>query len=281
MNEYKIRTMTKNELSIAIDWAANEGWNPGLYDLDSFYNADPNGFLIGLLDGQPIATISAVKYGKSFGFLGFYIVEPNCRGKGYGLKIWNAGLEYLSERNIGLDGVVVQQDNYRKSGFKLAYSNLRYVGIGDGQSTDSKEIVPLSMVSIDELIAYDKPFFPDDRTGFLTSWVTQKDSAALGYLQDGKLAGYGMLRVCRTGFKIGPLFANSKAIAHSLFNALKSNVTDGSPFYFDPPEVNESAIEIAKENDMKVVFETARMYTGAFPDLPLDKIFGVTTFELG
>jgi len=32
---------------------------------------------------------------------------------------------------------------------------------------------------------------------------------------------------------------------------------------------------------MKPVFETARMYTGAAPDLPLPKLFGVTSFELG
>jgi hypothetical protein len=32
---------------------------------------------------------------------------------------------------------------------------------------------------------------------------------------------------------------------------------------------------------MTVVFETARMYTGEAPRLPLDGIFGVTTFELG
>jgi len=32
---------------------------------------------------------------------------------------------------------------------------------------------------------------------------------------------------------------------------------------------------------MVVVFETARMYTGAAPQLPLRRLFGVTTFELG
>jgi hypothetical protein len=29
------------------------------------------------------------------------------------------------------------------------------------------------------------------------------------------------------------------------------------------------------------VFETARMYTGPIPPLRLDRVFGVTTFELG
>jgi hypothetical protein len=32
---------------------------------------------------------------------------------------------------------------------------------------------------------------------------------------------------------------------------------------------------------MSPVFETARMYKGAAPKLPLERIFGITSFELG
>jgi len=62
--------MAKDELSIAIDWAASEGWNPGLHDAESFYETDPNGFFIGEIKRKPISTLSAVKYGKTFGFMG-------------------------------------------------------------------------------------------------------------------------------------------------------------------------------------------------------------------
>ena len=41
--------MTRAELDIGIGWAADEGWNPGLHDADSFYATDPGGFLIGRL----------------------------------------------------------------------------------------------------------------------------------------------------------------------------------------------------------------------------------------
>ncbi len=84
---FMIRTMKRNEIDIAIEWAAAEGWNPGLEDADSFYAADPTGFLIGLIDDEPIASFSVVKYGNSFGFLGFYIVKSEHRGKGYGKTI--------------------------------------------------------------------------------------------------------------------------------------------------------------------------------------------------
>ena len=76
---YQIRTASREEVDLAVQWAADEGWNPGIHDADCFFAADQNGFLIGLLDDQPIATISAVRYEQSFGFIGFYIVKPQYR----------------------------------------------------------------------------------------------------------------------------------------------------------------------------------------------------------
>ena len=280
-SSYTIRPMIRQELEIAIDWAAAEGWNPGLYDADCFYAADPNGFLLGLLGDEPIATLSAVKYGDSFGFLGFYIVKPEYRGKGYGIQLWNAGLAYLGDHAIGLDGVVAQQGNYKKSGFALAYRNIRYQGTGGGAYQANPGIVPLSTLSFEAIYAYDKPFFPDNRRQFLRHWLNQPHSTALGILQNNKLAGYGVLRMCRTGYKIGPLFADSAELAEQLFLALRADAQEGAPVFLDIPSVNSAAVDLAKRHNMAVVFETARMYKGKSPDLPINRLFGVTTFELG
>lgn len=70
---YTIKTMTREEVGIAIEWAVQEGWNPGWHDAACYFTADPNGFLMGFLGGEPIATISVVKYGESFGFLGLVV----------------------------------------------------------------------------------------------------------------------------------------------------------------------------------------------------------------
>ena len=258
-----------------------EGWNPGIHDADCFYAADPNGFLIGLLDEEPIATISAVNMARSFGFLGFYIVKPEYRGKGYGIRIWNAGLKYLEGRNVGLDGVVAQQENYKKSGFKLAYRNIRYEGSGCGTVSKRPEIVNLSSLAFEDVEAFDRSFFPADRTEFIQCWINQPGCNALGILQNGKLAGYGVLRRCRSGYKMGPLFADSPELAESLFMALCSGIESTESVYLDVPEVNRSAIQLAERHHMKVVFETARMYKGREPDLSLNRLFGVTSFELG
>lgn len=279
--DYLIRTMTRQELDIAIDWAAIEGWNPGLYDADCFYAADPGGFLIGLVGDEPVSVISVVKYGEAFGFLGFYIVKPEYRGKGYGMQIWNAGLEYLAGRTIGLDGVVAQQNNYMKSGFVWAHANVRYQGIGGGYCQADSEVVPLASLPFDEVCAYDRALFPEPRREFLQRWIKQPESTALGILRDRQLAGYGVLRKCRSGYKISPLFADTPELAEQLFLALKAKASVGAPVFLDTPQVNSAAIEMAQRHNMIVSFETARMYRGQPPTLPLDRLFGVTTFELG
>jgi GNAT superfamily N-acetyltransferase len=278
---YVIRSMTREEIDTAIDWAAAEGWNPGLRDAECFHAADPGGFFVGMLDDQPIATISAVKYGRSFGFVGFYIVKPEHRGKGYGLRIWNAAIASLRRRNIGLDGVVDQQENYRKSGFAPAYRNVRYQGVGSGTRRGDNDIVALATLAFDEIVRYDRMFFPDDRLRFLEHWVARPGSIAAGILDKRRLAGYGVMRECRSGYKVGPLFADSSELAERLFGFFRAQVPPSLPIFLDIPEVNRAALDLVERHSMSAVFETARMYTDEFPRLPIGRLFGVTTFELG
>jgi len=279
--QYQIRGMTRNEVDTAIEWAAVEGWNPGLHDATCFFATDPDGFLAGLLDDELVATICVVKYGTSLGFLGLYIVKPSCRGRGYGLGLWNAGIARLEQRTIGLDGVVAQQDNYRRSGFAFAYRNIRYQGTGQAKTSQRREIAPLSSVPFDDLNDYDRSVFLADRSSFLKSWINQPQSTAIGFLRNGRLTGYGVIRAARTGFKIGPLFADDPGCAEALFNGLVARVPDDSGYYLDVPETNPAAVALAERHRMTIVFETARMYTGRAPDVPMHRLFGVTTFELG
>lgn len=280
-DRYRIRSMTRAEIDIAVDWAAAEGWNPGVDDAACFHAADSDGFLVGLLDGEPIATISAVGYGASFGFVGFYIVKPEHRGKGYGLRIWAAAMDRLAGRNIGLDGVVAQQDNYRKSGFALAWRNVRYEGSGGGQRPDDAAVVPLSSLAFADIERYDRAFFPADRGAFLKSWITQPRGSAVGIVEDGSLRGMAVMRPCRVGCKIGPLFADAPELAERLFAHCRAAAPQGTPIFLDIPQTNPAALALVEGHGMRSAFETARMYTGDFPEMPMGRMFGVTTFELG
>ncbi len=279
-----IRSMTSEEVNTAIDWASDEGWNPGIFDGDAFCSTDQNGFLIGLLGEEKVAMISAVRYGENFGFIGLFIVKPEYRGRGYGMQIWQAAMERLAGRNIGLDGVLAMQDNYRKSGFVFAHRNIRYRGNGGGPMppmSQCAKILSMPHLSLEDVVAYDRGFFPAERREFLRKWMSIPYSTVLGIVEDGKLAGLGVMRPCREGFKIGPLFADSSQLAETLFMAMRAQTEPNEPVILDVPETNPAAIELARRQGMKPMFETARMYTQEVPDLSLLRTFGITTFELG
>ena len=47
------------------------------------------------------------------------------------------------------------------------------------------------------------------------------------------------------------------------------------------PEPNAAATKLAAKYDMQPVFACMRMYLRGDPGLPLDNIFGITSFEAG
>lgn len=278
---FTVRTMTRKEVDIAIEWAAEEGWNPGLGDAECFFRTDPEGFLVGFLDSEPVAVISAVRYGRNYGFIGLYIVLPEDRGQGSGFRLGRAALKRLEGRTIGLDGVLERQENYRQIGFTFAYSNMRFEGVSGGKKPVVRGIRSLAEISFDELLRYDRPFFPDNRKAFLECWTRQNGAVSLGMTDNERLAGYGVIRPCRRGFKVGPLFADRPELAAELFSSLKASVPADEPVYLDIPEPNPEALAMVGHYGMNAVFKTARMYMGPAPVLPLERMFGITTFELG
>jgi len=275
---FKLRPMSRDEVAVALDWAALEGWNPGLCDADAFYKTDPSGFMIAEADGEKVCTISAVAYDENFGFIGLFIVPEKYRHKGYGVKVGYEAIQRLGQRNIGLDGVVERQLEYTRAGFKFAHKNIRYEYAGSGVM--SKCAVPVSQIPFELLCTFDRRFFPASRAIFLRAWLDMPNAIALAVMEDDQIRGYGVIRSCRRGFKIGPLFATNYQVAEELFSSLASHAK-GSPVFIDIPEINPGAKELVARHHMKKVFETARMYSKGSPNMEIDGIYGITTFELG
>ncbi|MDM0049074.1 GNAT family N-acetyltransferase [Variovorax sp. J22R115] len=280
--DFTIRTLRRDEMPWVIDLAAHEGWNPGLHDAECFHAADPDGFLVAERKGEPLGCISAVSYAGRFGFVGLYIVAPALRGEGIGITLWREGMARLSGHVVGLDGVPAQQENYRRSGFELAWNNVRYAGVAQGsEMASAREIVPLGAIDFASLCADDLRVFPAPRDAFLRSWTTMPDATGLAWRRQGRLEGWGLIRRCREGHKIGPLVAEDLPVAQALYAALSASVPASDSIYLDVPQSNPDAMALAKKMGMRAVFETARMYHGTPPDCELNRIYGITTFELG
>ena len=226
------------------------------------------------------ATVSCVNYGASFAFLGFYIVREDLRARGYGLRMWRAAIAHAGPRVIGLDGVLAQQQNYGKSGFELAYAHVRYGGTVAPPDRSPAGVIALAEVPLAAVEAYDATVFPAPRSAFLRAWIGSPGHVGCALVRDGGLAGWGVIRPCRKGRKIGPLVADDRATAEVVLSALLARV-GRDEIFLDVPSINRDAVALAQDLGLAPVFETARMYTGSIPPLQLERVFGVTTFELG
>lgn len=281
MDRYQIERMDEDGVKTAIQWAAREGWNPGLNDAKCFYQTDPHGFFAGTLNGKIIATGSAVIYDDNFAFCGLYIVDKNYRDQGFGLELTRARLAYIGNRNAGIDGVFNMMDKYTRLGYQFAYNNARYRLEQSAPSPLADQcITSIDKIDFTQLCTYDRLHFPAPRQQFLKCWINQRNCLALAYVQNKRIKGYGVIRACQSGYKIGPLFADTPEIAASLFTHL-SQFTKGEELFLDIPENNPSAIELVTQYKMSKIFATARMYLKEEPQLAINQIYGITTFELG
>ena len=281
----RIRVMARADVDLAVEWAAREGWNPGLADAAAFHAADPGGFLLSEhADGTPVACLAAVRQGDGLGFAGFYIVAPERRGQGHGIAIWQAGMARLAGRTIGLDGVVDQQDAYRRSGFALAWRNRRH-----GADAPAPVDVPAGAAGVVDAAALpldvvDRLRRPDDRGAAPGVPARVADAAGARRARRGARRAPGGPGRASARAARGPRSGRCSPTTRpppGRSSPRSPRRAGAGPLFLDVPGPNADAAAIAAEAGMAPVFETARMYAGPPPAIPLDRVYGVTSFELG
>ncbi len=266
----------------AVRWVDSEGWEPGLTDADAFFAADPDGFFRADLDGELAATMSAVRVSETVAFLGFYIVRPELRGSGIGKALWDRTLAGLGRFVLAGDAVPAQIPNYESEGFTVAYRNARFAGPSSGSGPDPThgEILPATDVSFDDLVEFDGRHCFGPRPEFLRRWIEGEGRASVVLADEaGTVTGFAASRMSGLGMRIGPVFSSNPEDARALVLSLSRN--HEGRIAVDAPLPNEAAVEMLTELGLTPEFETARIYSGGTPDLPLDQIFGITSLELG
>ncbi|MDS9469436.1 GNAT family N-acetyltransferase [Paracoccus sp. MBLB3053] len=272
------RNMRQEELPVILDWAASEGWNPGLDDANAFFETDPTGFFVADLDGNPVAAISVVNHDKHFSFLGLYICLRAYRGRGIGFALWKQAIAHAERRTIGLDGVAAQQANYAKSGFVLAGATTRYTGRMSGAPVPG--IRPFARDDLAACMKLDRAATGVDRSGFLQGWLSPSP-CRLTVIADGSASaeGFATIRLCRDGAKIGPIVAPGHERALDLARAALATLP-APQVSIDLPASSRRLADRLVRLGFDPGFSTARMYRGPAPvgDLSLQ---AVASMELG
>lgn len=272
-----LRTMTRSELDLLLDWAAGEGWNPGLDDAAPFHAADPEGFFVALRGGAPVAAISVVNHDPTQAFLGLYICRPDWRGKGVGLELWTHALAHAGARTVGLDGVPAQQGNYARSGFLRAGGTTRWQGRLAGRA-DARVRVAMPD-DLPALVALDRDAVGHGRFAFLTAWLSPTPARRTLVMEgsDG-IAGFATIRLCRSGAKLGPVIAPDPGSGLALIRAAATEI-DEDALSIDVPDGGPLGPALAAEG-FTPGFSTARMYRGPAPRRG-PTLQAVATLELG
>ena len=280
---HEFAPMTDAEVAQLVEWAAAESWNPGRHDVPAARSVDPAAFIALRRDGEMIGGGSVFSYDGAFGFMGLFIMRPDERGHGLGGLLWHHRLELMRARlrpdaAVGMDGVFRMAPFYARGGFVLAYRDLRFDGVApDGDDTG---LLPIDAVGFEAVDEFDRRHVAAPRTAFLRAWLAPADVHTAVIVDGDAVVGMAALRPCRDGYRFGPVHADRPDVAERLILGLMSRVA-GAPVQIDVPEPNEAGLAIVDRLGMTESFGCARMYHGPDPQLPVDRIYGVTSFEFG
>ncbi len=271
------RTMSLVELGTVLDWAADEGWNPGLDDAEAFRAVDPDGFVIALDGETPAAAISVVNHSPGFAFLGLYLCKPQYRGRGIGLGVWRTAIAHAGNRTIGLDGVPDQQENYARSGFAHAGATIRYSGRVPGRVDPA--VRRAEEADIQTLVVLEAAASGWAKETYMSTWFSPTDTRITYVLEaESRIAGCVTVRRCRAGAKIGPLVAESPGVAERLIAHAAAVFDTG--IMIDVPSTSAPLDTLCQRFGLTPCFRTARMYRGD-TSRPASFLYAVTTLELG
>jgi predicted N-acetyltransferase YhbS len=272
------RTATLSDVALMLDWAAAEGWNPGLDDAAAFHATDPEGFFVAETGGAPVAAISVVNHSDSFAFLGFYICRPDWRGKGIGFALWQHALAHAGDRTVGLDGVADQEANYARSGFVRVGASVRFEGQLIPET--SPRARPVTDDDHEALAVLDAEANGVTRTSFLVGWISDTATRRSLVLETGnEVTGFATIRACRDGVKIGPIVAPSVSDALTLSRAALVQLR-ASRVVIDVPSTNTALTGALRAEGFTDTFATARMYRGAAPAMT-QNLQAIATMEAG
>jgi len=276
----RIRNLSLQEMVFLMEVAQKEGWNPGLYDGAAFYQTDPDGFFIGELDGSIAGGISAVSYGDNQVFIGNHFVLPPFRGRGIGKTLWEYALSIAGDRVTGVNGLTEGYAFYESWGFRRICNIIRYSGSIFLQGHLSSDVYAAQDIDFDKLRAFDAEYFGLARERFLQAWLETPGMESLCLLKEGEIQAWGCMRRCRTGWRLGPVFARHSYFAEEILRhfAIKTIAED---VYIDIPDCNVQAIRLAFSLGMTPTDARIRFYKGEEPKVALDEIYGFSTLDIG
>lgn len=290
-SELNFRYMDERDLNMVFSWCKEEGWNVGVHDPSLYYRLDPKGHMLFLKNDEPVGAISIIKHRNDFFTLGPFIVKKEYRSLGYGTKIWQQAMKTIEKNiqaaTIALYSIPTQVDRYQKLGFKPAL-NTQGWQMKNQPLTQKKIGSECEIITPDRISAislYDESIFAVSRKTLLSDLITLSSVTGFMLKDENGVTGFGIIRPCVDGYRVGPLFANAAENAKKLFLRLLEAVGE-EKIVIDMPSDNKNAIMFAQYFSLTPIFngDTNIMFKGEPPEnflKNIDKHYGVFSLEIG
>jgi ribosomal-protein-alanine N-acetyltransferase len=284
-------------------WARREGFSPGVGDVAIYRNTDRQGVWVACLKSRPVGCVAGVRYNANYGFIGLFLVVPEQRGKGYGVRLWRHALHHLADVPcVGLEAAPDRIADYAGWGFAPASPTTRWqrpapgepvgpstpTGPEDGASERPSGpawcLLTGDAIPEGAVLRFDALREPSPRPHFLHQWLRHPAGTVHALVdREGTIHGFGRLRPCLLtegeGWRIGPLVAATPEAARALVEGLLQQ--HPGVVLIDVPGANPRAAPLLRELGFAPVSQTLRMYRGPAPRVSLADVYGLACLELG
>lgn len=263
-------------------WMVEHGWDPGYGDARAILAVDPRALIVGYVDDVPVSAISVLQIGESYAFAGNFFVHREWRGRGFGRATWDAAMLHATGRTIGLEAALDKVQHYERLGFTRSHETSSYQGrIRPAVRAVASGVRPFEPGDRDALVALDALCSPHDRIAFLTTWIAAGEGTLVYSRGPGYgVEGFGTIRRCRTGVRIGPLIAATSTAARAVFDTLTASHR-GEHVVIEAPTLNRFAAGLARDRGLERGPATARMYSTPVRPTALAYCYGLASPAYG
>jgi len=232
-----IRPMRPADIDAGLRLCRATGWNQVARDWAQFLALEPQGARVAEWDGRVVGTVTTLRYGDRFGWIGMVLVDPAVRGRGLGtLLLDQAMLLLLDMPLMRLDATPAGHAIYLKRDFREEFRIRRL------QATAPRGLVGpagsrvriMSASDLPDVIALDEQVFGARRAAMLHwMWGGAPDYAWI-VRHAGTVAGYALGRHGHAFEHLGPIVASDEEAARLLAAAVLSD-HPGRNFVIDAP----------------------------------------------
>ncbi len=255
-----IRVARVDDIPAALELCRISGWNQRREDWARLLEHEPAGCFVAEAEGQVVGTVTTTRYGNRLAWIGMMLVHPDYRRQGIATALMSRSLQYLQDHNVlcvKLDATPEGQPVYQRLGFHAEWTMQRWLRAGSEEvpkAPTERRSCPLDPSLLSTYLDLDLRAFGVDRHDWILRLLSDSQvrcrPAALGMLRPGFLAGY-----------LGPIIASDAADGRLVVEDLIASSTQ--PLFWDIPDPNLAAVQIARELQFQPIRHLTRMWMGS------------------